>query len=143
MNSEQLRQSLKLKWLHYYRDNREWIDHLGIWITCEGQRRPSSGFILGVLSLLEPNLTQLLPLVVELNSNSDRIIKALGLNISPDRELSRLEESQRMLPGSQSSEVSATAVTPASEAAIPAPARHLDEDCRGTHPQTDDRTWGR
>ena len=40
MNSKKLRQSLKLKWLTYYRDNRDWIDKLGIWITTNGQRRP-------------------------------------------------------------------------------------------------------
>jgi hypothetical protein len=89
VNSKQLRRSLKIKWLIYYRDNREWIDKLGIWITCDGQRRPSSGFILGALSSLEPNLNNLLPLVVDLSSNPDRIISALGLNISPDEELRR------------------------------------------------------
>lgn len=142
MNSKQLRQSLRLKWLDYYRENREWIDHLGIWITSEGQRRPSSGFILGVLSSLEPNLTQLLPLVVDLSSNPDRIITALGLNISPAQELKNLEESQRMLPGSQQSAAISTSIASMTKPEVPA-VRHPDEECRGANQQTDDRPRAR
>ncbi|MEA5447052.1 DUF5331 domain-containing protein [Leptolyngbya sp. CCNP1308] len=109
MNSKQLRRSLKIKWLTYYRDNREWIDKLGIWVTSNGQRRPSSGFILGALATLEPDLTNLLPLVVDLSSNPDRIISALGLDISPVKELESLEKAHKMLPSSAQSEVSLAA----------------------------------
>ena len=98
MNSKQLRQSLKLKWLTYYRDNRDWIDKLGIWITTDGQRRPSSGFILASLAAIEPNLNNLLPLVVDLSSNPDRIITVLGLNFSPDKELKALAENPKDAP---------------------------------------------
>jgi Family of unknown function (DUF5331) len=92
VNIEQLRQALKDKWLVYYRDNRPWLTRLGVWVNCEGQRRPSSSFILATLSVLEPELTALLPLVVDLNSNPDRIVIALGLNFNPDRELQSLRE---------------------------------------------------
>jgi hypothetical protein len=47
---------------------------LGVWVNCDGQRRPSSSFILATLSVLEPELTQMLPLIVDLSSNPDRII---------------------------------------------------------------------
>lgn len=140
MKSKQLRQSLKVKWLIYYRDNREWIDRLGIWVTVEGQRRPAAGFILGVLSSLEPNLTQLLPLVVDLSSNPDRIVAALGLNLSPDKELKALAEAHRMLPSSRQPNADLVAsVTVQAEQAAPDPTPPLDEDCCGVRGSEDDR----
>jgi hypothetical protein len=138
VNSKQLRRSLKVKWLTYYRDNREWIDNLGIWVTSDGQRRPSSGFILGALSTLEPDLNSLLPLVVELSSNPDRIIAALGLNISPAQELKALEKAQRMLPSSEQPKATLASVQhPVLEQVNPA--RYDDESCTGARNQTDDR----
>ena len=92
MNIEHLRKSLKAQWLTYYRENRSWLTHLGVWVTCEGERRPSSSFILGTLSTLEPQLIQLLPLIVDLSSNPDRIVIALGLNFNPDEELKTFKE---------------------------------------------------
>ena len=140
VNSKQLRQSLKVKWLAYYRDNREWIDRLGLWVTVDGQRRPASGFILGVLSNLEPNLTQLLPLVVDLSSNPDRIVAALGLNISPDKELKALAEAQRMLPSSTQPEMGVeTPVTLEVEQTTAKPIPDKDEECRGVGGREDDR----
>jgi hypothetical protein len=84
VNTRQLRKSIKQHWLTYYADNRQWITQLRIWVDCDGQRRPSSGFILATLSILEPQLNQLLPLIVDLSSNPDRIVAALGLNFNPD-----------------------------------------------------------
>lgn len=109
MNVEHFRRSLKTTWLRYYRDNRAWIARIGIWVDCEGQRRPSSSFILGTLSTLEPQLCHLLPLVVDLSSNPDRIVIALGLNFNPDKELEAIAESGepllddlvKLLPSSQ------------------------------------------
>ncbi|MBD2090785.1 hypothetical protein H6F67_13070 [Microcoleus sp. FACHB-1515] len=120
MNTEELRRSLKTAWLTYYRENRSWLVRLGVWVDSEGQRRPSSSFILATLSVLEPQLTQLLPLIVDLSSSPDRIVRALGLNFNPDKELDRLPEadSPLMLP-------SIRAVTiPASESIDP------EDDCR-------------
>jgi len=149
VNSKQLRQSLKLKWLTYYRDNRDWIDKLGIWITTDGQRRPSSGFILASLAAIEPNLNNLLPLVVDLSSNPDRIITVLGLNFSPDQELKALAEAQRMLPSGTSSEAELQAKPPipvkiekpepASEVVKPSPPKYRDEECTGSGGREDDR----
>lgn len=95
MNVEYLRKALKTHWLNYYRKNRDWLIRLGVWITCEGTRRPSSSFILGTLSTLEPQLTELLPLVVDLSSHPDRIVMALGLNFNPEEELQSLVEAER------------------------------------------------
>lgn len=137
MNVEQLRQSVKAKWLGYYRENRSWIIRLGVWVNCEGQRRPSSSFILATLSILEPRLTQLMPLVVDLSTNPDRIVAALGLNFNPDSELSELEalkeaeddsddEPLRMLPSGATDAVNP--VIAPSPSRLPA---IIDEDCRG------------
>lgn len=99
MNIEHLRKSLKVQWLNYYRDNRDWLTRLGVWVTCDDKRRPSSSFILATLSVLEPKLTQLLPLVVDLSSNPDRIVMALGLNFNPDEELKTLEDESAISNG--------------------------------------------
>ena len=143
MNSKQLRRSLKIKWLTYYRDNREWIDKLGIWVTSNGQRRPSSGFILGALATLEPDLTNLLPLVVDLSSNPDRIISALGLDISPVKELAALEQAHKMLPSSAQAEVSLASAEPLNPVTIDAPPplspAYDDDACLGSGGREDDR----
>jgi|GEM_PF-397401 hypothetical protein len=97
VNTEHLRQSLKTLWLSYYRTHRDWLVKLGVWVNCEGQRRPSSSFILATLAMLEPDLLQLLPLIVDLSSNPDRIVIALGLNFNPDEALEKLEAAE-MLP---------------------------------------------
>jgi Family of unknown function (DUF5331) len=107
MDIQQLRRSLKDKWLDYYQTNRHWLSRLGVWVNCDGQRRPSSGFILATLAVVEPELTALLPLVVDLNGNPDRIIMALGLNFNPDEALATLTqdaalaEAVKLLPASQ------------------------------------------
>lgn len=134
MNAEQLRQSLKTAWLCYYREHRGWLTRLGIWVTCEGQRRPSSSFILATLSILEPELTQLLPLIVDLSSNPDRIVMALGLNFNPDEALETANEPEaaidgsaiKMLPGS-----SPKTFEPLVEKATSRGLAIADESCHG------------
>lgn len=92
MNIQQLRESLKLKWVEYYYKNRPWLVKMRIWGTYDGQRRPSSGFILATLSVLEPQLDQILPFLSELNNNPDQIVAALGLNFNPEENLHLIEE---------------------------------------------------
>jgi hypothetical protein len=87
VNIQHLRHSLKVKWLLYYRQNRPWLVRLRIWGTYEGQRRPSSSFILATLSNLEPQLTQMFPFIIALSNDPDQIVAALGLNFNPDAEL--------------------------------------------------------
>lgn len=94
MNIEQLRHSLKLKWLRYYQQNRSWLVKLQVWGTENGKRCPASSLILGTVSSLEPELTELLPLIVDLNSNPDQIVFALGLNFDPDEELKLMSDEQ-------------------------------------------------
>jgi hypothetical protein len=91
MNIQELRQSLKLKWLSYYHQNRSWLEKMRVWGTYDGERRPFSGFILATLSTLEPQLEEILPLLAELNNNPDDIIRSLGLNFNPEEHLDLLE----------------------------------------------------
>ncbi|WP_009632689.1 DUF5331 domain-containing protein [Synechocystis sp. PCC 7509] len=92
MDIQQLRQSLKVKWLLYYRRNRPWMTKLRIWGTYDGQRRPSSSFILATLTNLEPQLIQMFPFIVALSNHPDQIIAALGLNFNPEVEIKALTE---------------------------------------------------
>ncbi len=132
MNIDHLRQSLKAKWLTYYRDNRRWLAHLKVWVICDGQRRPSSSFVLATLSILEPRLSRLLPLIVDLNNHPDRIVSSLGLNFNPEEELALLPKprvtaddhhSVKMLPASRDDHKSKRL-----------PADRDDESCRGARP---------
>jgi hypothetical protein len=142
VNTEQIRQSVREKWLTYYAENRQWLSRLGVWVNCDGQRRPSSGFILATLSVLEPRLAQLLPLVVDLSSNPDRIVMALGLNFNPEDQLDKLAAqsdttsdpkngSRKLLPAA----LSAINIQ-ASQIPLKAPAE-LDEECRGSRDRRD------
>ncbi|PLZ88875.1 DUF5331 domain-containing protein [Fischerella thermalis] len=92
MNIQQLRESLKLKWVKYFFQNRPWLVKMRIWGTYDGLRRPSSGFILATLSVLEPELDEILPLLLELNNNPDHIVKALGLNFNPEEQMHLIAE---------------------------------------------------
>lgn len=87
MDIKQLRQALKLKWLSYCEENISWLAKMQIWRSYDGVRRPSSGYILATLSVLEPPFQQILPFLLELNNNPDQIVAALGLNFNPDEEL--------------------------------------------------------
>ncbi len=92
MNIQQLRESLKIKWVKYYHQNRSWLAKMRIWGTYDGYRRPSSGFILATLSVLEPKLDEIFPFILELNNNPDEIIAALGLNFNPDKQLHLIKD---------------------------------------------------
>jgi hypothetical protein len=87
MNIQQLRQSLKQKWLIYYKQNISWLVRMRIWGTYDGLRRPLSGFILATLSVLEPQFDEILAFMLDLNNDPDKIVAALGLNFNPDEEL--------------------------------------------------------
>ena len=92
MNIQQLRQSLKIKWVNYYYKNRSWLVKMRIWGTYDGQRRPSSSFILATLSALEPQLEQIFPFILDLNNNPDKIVAALGLNFNPEEQLNLVKD---------------------------------------------------
>lgn len=92
MNYDDLRRSLRQKWLEYYRENRPWLSKLAVWVDDRrGFRRPTSSYILATMSVLEPQLGQLFPLMVELSHDPDRVVEALGLNFSPEDALKAAE----------------------------------------------------
>ncbi|KYC39911.1 hypothetical protein WA1_28500 [Scytonema hofmannii PCC 7110] len=97
MNIQQIRQSLKLKWVNYYYKNRSWLVKVRVWGTYDGLRRPSSSFILATLFILEPQLEQLLPFLVELNNDPDEIVSALGLNFNPEEHLHSINLDRSMV----------------------------------------------
>lgn len=125
--------------MSYYDENREWLTRLAVWVNCEGQRRPSSGFILATLAVLEPNLTQILPLIVDLSNNPDRIVMALGLNFNPDDELEAIAKGKS---SNRNGRNRSLRMLPAADAAEPLSNPHsrrssqIDESCRGVR---DDR----
>ncbi len=100
MNIQQLRQSLKQKWLTYYQQNITWLVKMRIWGTYDGLRRPLSGFILATLSVLEPQFDEILSFMLDLNNDPDKIVAALGLNFNPEEEL-RLIKSEHSIATSQ------------------------------------------
>lgn len=104
MNIQELRQSLKLKWVSYYYKNRSWLGKIRVWGTYNNQRRPNSGFILATLSALEPQLEEILPLICELNNDPDQIVVALGLNFDPEEHLHLVESADSELQSEVNSE---------------------------------------
>ncbi|MEH2104821.1 DUF5331 domain-containing protein [Nostoc sp.] len=100
MNIQQLRLSLKHKWLIYYKQNISWLVKMRIWATYDGLRRPLSGFILATLSVLEPQFDEILSFMLDLNNDPDKIVAALGLNFNPDEEL-RLIKSEPSIATTQ------------------------------------------
>jgi hypothetical protein len=130
MNIQQLRQSLKMKWLNYYKQNRPWLVKMRVWATYNGLRRPSSGFILATLSVLEPEFDQILAFMVDLNNNPDAIVTALGLNFNPDEELhlTNLDNSLAINQSqNQSLEVTHLEETPTINEIVPQPLAKLPD----------------
>jgi Family of unknown function (DUF5331) len=145
VNTEELRQSVKEKWLNYYRENRAWVTRLATWGNYNGQRRPSSSFILASLSVLEPELPKLLPIMVELSNDPDRLVTVLGLNFNPENELKLLiaKETATLEAAKVKQLLPATTDTPAANLPLPEataietptlpPRSAVDQDanCRG------------
>ncbi|MEH2392308.1 MAG: DUF5331 domain-containing protein [Nostoc sp.] len=104
MNIQQLRQSLKQKWLIYYEQNIPWLVKIRIWGTYDGLRRPLSGFILATLSVLEPQFDEILSFMLDLNNDPDKIVAALGLNFNPDQELPLIKSEHSMATSQVESE---------------------------------------
>jgi hypothetical protein len=104
INIQQLRHSLKLKWVSYYSNNRSWLEKMRVWGTYDGQRRPSSSFILATVSVLEPQLEEIFPFILELNNDPDHIVAALGLNFNPEEQLDLVESAHSLAENEVKSE---------------------------------------
>ena len=112
---EQFKAELKEKWLSYYQENRTWLKHNmdedGGWsdaVDYEPKelknfeldrnyepRRPECYFILGVVSVLEPSVRSLLAFMGSLTTDSEELVKALGLDFDPEIELKKRSRQQQ------------------------------------------------
>lgn len=97
-----LKDSLKHKWVQFFQSNRFWIDlHSETVATPDGGKRPASYLILGVITALEPQLTQLMLPFSKLNPDVDTLIEVLGLNFDPSLLQSDRSSAVDMQKGSQ------------------------------------------
>lgn len=92
---EQIKPSIKTKWLDYYENNYEWIQILmegGEYVeTPDGGRRPQGSVIIGGVSAMEPRLAEILYHFFLVHANFDTVVDVIGLNFDPTKELSSLQ----------------------------------------------------
>jgi len=96
MNSslfEELKPTLKDKWLDYYEANRRVIKKLmELGHKYSYGQRPKSDFIIGTVSALEPRLEDYLFCFFLVCDDLDKILKTLELDFDPEEELKKREE---------------------------------------------------
>lgn len=95
---EELKDTLKDKWLEYYQTNQAWIDTLEEnkqYVYSDDGSRPNSSFILGAISILEPRIKELLIFCCSLNSNPDKLVEVLGLDFDPNKEIERRSQGMK------------------------------------------------
>ncbi len=109
---EQFKSQLREKWLNYYQANRSWIFALNLQHGHRWQSngyhysRPSSTFIIPVMTALEPQLACFMPGWCK-NGKLDQVLVHLGLDFDPDfaitqRELQTIEtKAVSLLPESE------------------------------------------
>lgn len=94
---EQIKPSIKSKWLDYYENNHEWFTLLmngGEYVdTPDGGRRPQGSVIIGAVSSMEPRLAEILYHFFLVSANHDTVVDVLGLNFDPTKELKGLQSS--------------------------------------------------
>ena len=90
---EQFKAELKDKWLDYYQENRDWLNK----INGHGYSVTNAWFILGIITALESKseLKELLQYFLLVTNDCDSIIKALGLDFDPERELEERSQQQQ------------------------------------------------
>ena len=87
---EELKPTLKDKWLNYYEANRLWLKELPNYYNApEKGSRPTSELILGVITTLEPRLKELLFNFLLVSKDINKIVDVLGLNFDPEKELEK------------------------------------------------------
>ena len=107
---EQFKTELKDKWLDYYQINRNWLQSFmnknSSWannVKYEGEledpkytpRRPNAHFILGIVTVLEPQTQGWLALCPHLQTDPNLIVKALNLDFDPELELEKRSQQQQ------------------------------------------------
>lgn len=93
---EQIKPSIKTKWLDYYENNQEWMKLLmdgGEYVeTPDGGRRPQGSVIVGAISAMESRLAEILYHFFLVHANFDTVVDVIGLNFDPLMELKKLEK---------------------------------------------------
>lgn len=86
---EEIKAELKDKFLDYYEANRSWLKRMNNEYTSQSIR--NSWFILGIITALEPKseLRELLQYFLLITNDCNSIIKALGLDFDPEKELEK------------------------------------------------------
>lgn len=87
---EDLKVSLRQKWLRFFQANRSWLNlyiEAASVATPDGGKRPASYLILGVVNALEPQVAQLMLPFSKLNPDVDSLIEVLELNFDPNLAL--------------------------------------------------------
>ena len=84
---EEVKATLKDRWLDYYEANQVWIDPILINKKGEELKLMRNFLILGSITSIEPKLKEYLPLFCQLNTNSDDLVRVMGLDFNPANEL--------------------------------------------------------
>ncbi|WP_013325282.1 DUF5331 domain-containing protein [Gloeothece verrucosa] len=94
--SQDLKVTLKDKYLDYCQANLSWLKEFkdtGMAIKAsDGGIRPPGLIILGIISVLVPEIAAFIPVFLKLNSNTETVIATLGLNVDPEKELEKRAE---------------------------------------------------
>lgn len=89
---EELKPTLKDKWLDYYEANQRMINKLmdmGCKARYSNHKRPTSDFIIGTVSALEPRLEEYLFCFFLVCDDLGKIVTILELDFDPELELKR------------------------------------------------------
>jgi hypothetical protein len=90
---EKIKGTLKERWIAHYQAHRPWIrDQMNYSSqfyanTASGGTRPSTAFILGCISVLEPECATYIPFLLQLNRDPDKLVEILGLDFDVEQLL--------------------------------------------------------
>lgn len=101
---EEVKATLKDRWLDYYEVNQEWIDSVVNSQQGDNTKLARSFLILGSITVIEPRLQEYLPLFHQLNNNPDDLVKVMGLDFNPSSELNRRKEERRKVEAAKAEE---------------------------------------
>lgn len=93
-NFEQLKLTLREKWLDYYKNNLPLFNTIDINDFDMGKNlyRPNGSVILSVVILLLPEIKDYIQIMANVNPDKEKIVELLGLNFSPKVELENTNE---------------------------------------------------
>lgn len=97
--SQDFKATIKDKYLDYCHTNLSWVKefkelqngNLGV-KTADGGIRPNGLFILGIISVIVPEIAPFVPVFLKLNANHEAVVATLGLNFDPEKELEKRAE---------------------------------------------------